>query len=353
MDHLDHEVGNGVNNAAPEGENNSTPVSERAVIEQKNLRLFVIGIAGFLGIAIILSLLIGIYRVYAVAANDSFTKTVATALQLPAAKVNGQKILYSSYLEDLNAIRRMRDYDAKNGGQGAALTDEQMSDQVLWRLTNNILIDEAAKKFNVSVSADEVNTLKSQLISQFPNEEAVNKELTDRYGWTLAEYEKKVMRPYVLQSKVAEKVDGDVDGRANARNQAEKVLAEIKDGADFAEAAKKYGQDGTAENGGDLGWFAKADMVPEFSDAAFALEKGKITDELVETQYGYHIIKLEDKKVEKEKDENGKDVNVEKVSAKHILFRFPNISDYMDARAKEASIHMYLKVHNPFEELKK
>ncbi len=350
---MDHDVNGGLDNTQGEGTNNLPEAEATPSKDQKNLRMFVIGIGGFVVLVIVAALLVGIYRVYAVTASDGFTKTVATVFQLPAAKVNGEKILYATYLEDLNAIRKMRDFDAANDGQGASLTDEQMSDQVLWRLTNNILIDEAARKFNVTAEASDVETLKSQLVSQFPSVEAVDQELMNRYGWTLAQYEAKVMRPYVLQGKVAEKVDGDVEGRVAARTEAEKVLAEIKGGADFAELAKKYGQDGTAENGGDLGWFAKADMVPEFSEAAFGLEKGKITEELVETQYGYHIIKLEDKKVEKEKDEAGKNVDIEKASARHILFRFPSLSEYMDSRAKEANIHLYLKVHNPFEELKK
>jgi peptidyl-prolyl cis-trans isomerase C len=78
--------------------------------------------------------------------------------------------------------------------------------------------------------------------------------------------------------------------------EAKAVLAEIKKGTDFAELAKQKSKDpGAAAEGGDLGYFSKEQMVPEFADAAFKLEKGQVS-EPVKTQFGWHIIKVEDKR---------------------------------------------------------
>jgi len=78
--------------------------------------------------------------------------------------------------------------------------------------------------------------------------------------------------------------------------RAKEIITELDGGADFAEAAKKYSTGPSGENGGDLGWFDSGAMVPEFSKAAAELEVGKYSTAPVKTQFGYHIIKLEDKR---------------------------------------------------------
>jgi peptidyl-prolyl cis-trans isomerase C len=73
---------------------------------------------------------------------------------------------------------------------------------------------------------------------------------------------------------------------------ADSVIKELQGGADFAALAKKDSTDPAAANGGDLGWFKKGDMLPEFSDAAFALKPGQFTTKPVHTRYGWHVIQV-------------------------------------------------------------
>ncbi len=81
----------------------------------------------------------------------------------------------------------------------------------------------------------------------------------------------------------------------STREEAEKVLKELKAGAKFEDLARKYSKDGSKEFGGDLGYFTYEEMVPEFSKAVFALKKGQVSKP-VKTDYGWHIIKLVDRK---------------------------------------------------------
>jgi peptidyl-prolyl cis-trans isomerase D len=98
----------------------------------------------------------------------------------------------------------------------------------------------------------------------------------------------------VRASHILLKTEGKDD--AAVKKQAEEILAKAKSGADFAELAKKYSQDDSnASKGGDLDYFGRGRMVPEFDQVAFSLQPGQISD-LVKTQFGYHIIKLVDKK---------------------------------------------------------
>ncbi|MCG8341564.1 MAG: peptidylprolyl isomerase [Chlorobiales bacterium] len=86
--------------------------------------------------------------------------------------------------------------------------------------------------------------------------------------------------------------EGDSSGRAEARNIAEGVLQELRSGEGFADLAKKYSKDeDTASKGGDLGWFGRNAMVPEFDEAVFAADTGTLVGP-VETMYGFHIIKV-------------------------------------------------------------
>lgn len=79
------------------------------------------------------------------------------------------------------------------------------------------------------------------------------------------------------------------------KDKAEEILNEVKNGKDFAEAAQEYSKCPSKDNGGDLGFFGRGRMVPEFEKAALDLEIGEIGD-VAETQFGYHIVKLEERK---------------------------------------------------------
>lgn len=103
---------------------------------------------------------------------------------------------------------------------------------------------------------------------------------------------------------------------AEAKTQAEAAMIRAKAGEDFAALATELSDDPSAQSGGDLGFFGKGQMVPEFETAAFATNPGEVYPDIVKSQFGYHIIKVEEKKTQP----NDQGVEEEQVRARHILF---------------------------------
>jgi len=109
-----------------------------------------------------------------------------------------------------------------------------------------------------------------------------------------------------VYDEASKQITGEQEVRARhilveTEDEAKAIKAELDKGADFAELAKKKSKDPGASDGGDLGSFTKEQMVPEFSAVAFALEPGKISDP-VKSQFGWHIIKVEEKRNRKAPD---------------------------------------------------
>ena len=123
-------------------------------------------------------------------------------------------------------------------------------------------------------------------------------KVSEHYNSHIAKYrvEKRIKARHIL---VALSPDADEKAEKETKEKALKVLQELKAGGDFTELAKKYSDDPSVkDNGGDLGYFSKGQMVKPFEDAAFALKEGELS-EPIKTQFGFHIIKVE--KIENER----------------------------------------------------
>jgi peptidyl-prolyl cis-trans isomerase SurA len=239
------------------------------------------------------------------------------------AKVGGEVIFHSDVEEQMAMMRE------RKGNPGKT---EQCT--ILESLMAQAMLVHYAKIDSVEVTDDqvesEIDARMNQILAYMNNDRKLFQEV---YGQTVSEMREQVKEDMLrkllgdkMQSEIMSKVEVtpsevvdffgkipkdslpyfnaevelaeivmfpeiNAEERAKALDKINKVKEQLKGGADFAELARKYSDDGSARDGGDLGWTTRGSFVPEFEATAFQLEVNQIS-EIIETEFGYHIIQL-------------------------------------------------------------
>jgi peptidyl-prolyl cis-trans isomerase C len=177
------------------------------------------------------------------------------------------------------------------GGNMPSMPPEQKRDYLINYLADMVVLSQTAEQQKLSDRPD----VKHRLI--FDHNRLLMEALLQDVGRAALsdEAEHKVYDEAVKQVTNEEEVHAR-HILVPTEDEAKAVLAQLKTGADFATLAKEKSKDPGAAEGGDLGYFTKDQMVPEFANVAFKLDKGQISDP-VKTQFGWHIIKVEDKRI--------------------------------------------------------
>ncbi len=177
------------------------------------------------------------------------------------------------------------------GGNMPTIPPEQKRDYLINYLVDVIVLSQAADKQKLGDRPDVKRRIafdRNRLLMEALLQDAGKASLSE-------DAEHKVYDEAVKQVKNEEEVHAR-HILVPTEDEAKAILAQLKGGADFAALAKEKSKDPGAAEGGDLGYFTKEQMVPEFAEVAFKLDKGQLSDP-VKTQFGWHIIKVEDKRV--------------------------------------------------------
>lgn len=206
--------------------------------------------------------------------------TDSQAAEAVVAIVNGSKI----YIGDVLRARQSLPLEYQS------VPLEMIFEPLLNRLVDQMLLTMAAREAKIGDDPDvqeQLQALEDQVLQQG--------------------YLRKQIAPEVTEAKLQARYEAQYKGQSGpeevrARHilvetaeKAREVLADIRGGADFAEAAKTHSTGPSGPRGGDLGFFQAGQMVPEFSQAAFAMQAGEVS-EPVQTQFGWHIIKVEERR---------------------------------------------------------
>lgn len=288
-----------------------------------------------------------------------------------AVEVNGVKITETELQKEISKTKSQ--YEA----QGTTIQPEQMA-SIRASVLDNLIIREILKQKSESyaVNDKEVDNQIASVRNRYDSEDAYKKALSEQ-GYDADSFRTAVIEDIKIRELIKEKVPqtatvGDEEiqkfyddnpsyftqpekiqashilvkvdksatdeEKAKARKKIERIAEDLKNGADFAEEAKKESEGPSAPKGGDLGEFSKGQMVAPFEEAAFALKVGEVSG-IVETQFGYHIIK-----VFKKTPESHVALEDVKASIQSYLLQNKNqslLNDYLDSLKSNAKIRYY------------
>ncbi len=246
------------------------------------------------------------------------------------AVVNGTVITQKVFQQETEAaIQRM----AMQGQQPDPQKLMEIRKDILENMINRELLYQYALKEGFKADPEEIEAQFAELKGQFPDEEQF-KQVIERMKTTEEQLKGQIRQRLVVQKFIEERISKDIEitdkevkefygsnqemfqqpeqiharhiliksepdateaDKAEARKKIGDVQEKVEKGGDFAELAKEHSEGPSSDRGGDLGFFGRGQMVKAFEDAAFALEAGEVSD-VVETQFGYHLIKKEEGK---------------------------------------------------------
>lgn len=232
--------------------------------------------------------------VYKYRSENKVTKFAVKIYPLPVAWVGTTPIWAKDYYQYLSYIKQF----SQKSNQ--ALPDEkQLRNQILDQLVDLTVIKKAAKDNKITVTKKEIDDTYNKISEQNSGDKGLKEVLQEMYGMTVAQF-----KGLIYDQLLAGKVKSDLLMQIKVRHilikdeaRAKEVLDKVKKGDNFEDLAKQYSEDtGSKDNGGDLGWVSRGTMVKEFEDASFTLNAGQTTQDLIKSQFGFHIIRVDDKK---------------------------------------------------------
>ncbi|HPL93361.1 MAG TPA: peptidylprolyl isomerase [bacterium] len=262
-------------------------------------------------------------------------QAIVKVLPFSAMEVNRYSYSYYDYLTDWNTLQKLM----AESGQIEGMDELSLKQEILRSALQSSLVEVLADRYDLSVTQEDYDAAWKMVLGKGEEESVTEEELADTvssiyemYGFDKDTYERRVLRVYVLSHKLGDML---------AKKAMDEVATKLQAGETFASLAAAYSDDGTAETGGDLGWFVSDDMIPEFVEKLNSMEKGQ-TSEVFQTRYGYHIVYLEDlRQTEDGKTEYKASHIIKLIDGVDSMFS-AEVTKVIDAEKSQADIEIYI-----------
>lgn len=328
---------------SPSKNENALPNAVKDKVKIKTIIMSII-------LLVLFVLLISAISVYGFSAENKISKIALKIIPYPAAMVGGNFISINALNENTYSVRQF--YETQDFGSQGYRVDFTTDDGqkrleikkkwLLEKMIENVAIMQLAEKRGIKISNEQVDQNVKRKLDEYGSETQVTEELQKLYGWSLEDFKEKIVNPslYIdalkknVESENAEAFAGD------ARKKIQEAMIELEaakdfleEDTDFSDIAKKYSDGSSGEQGGEIGWIKKDQLVIEIADQVFQMEVGK-TSEILESQLGFHIILVEEKKVE-----DGKEIRrIRQIFAKKTTF-----ADWLTGEMKKMNIRVLIR----------
>ncbi len=305
--------------------------------EDKKFRNIFIVLLTFLFILVIVN---SIYRfsIYKFDKKDDFSLKYADFLNIPAFVINGDKISYNDYVSDFKTLSYYYQKRNSENPDMPIISDNDIKKELKNKAIQDYFMFSLASDFNIKISDFEIENEFNEVIDQLGDESKIEQAIFDAYSWTVEEFKQNVLKPFILREKLESYITLNDQINRDKKELVSDILSEIQNSnKDFSYFAKKYSEDvGSSENGGDLGWILKGQMIEEFEDVVFSLKENELSD-VFKTKYGYHIAKVSSRASIGKPEES--------VRVSHILIRTKGLDDLINDKITDSKIKTKIKIY--------
>jgi len=242
------------------------------------------------------------------------------------------KIFYRS--EDFAAQGLRIDFSTKDGKDRLKIKEKELLD----KLVEDRIIQVLALEKGITITEKEADKEILDKVNQAGDNKIFALNLKQNYDWSVRDFRDKVVIPQMYLKKLTAWHNQNDE---KAKLAKEKILSVQKEldskGENFGELAKKYSEGESAENGGDLGWFKKEELVAEVAEVAYSMKKGTVS-EVVESSLGWHLILLED---ERETEEEGQ--KIKEVKLKQIFLRKGSFLEWLAKEKNNFDVWVFMR----------
>lgn len=277
--------------------------------------------------------------VYALPRSHEWVKRVVSVVPYPAVLIGYEDaITFRALSENMVSIKRF--YEAQDFSKVGLRVDFSTPEGELRfklrekELLNKMIEDRAimaiAHDRGIVISPESARQGLARKLEEYGTGKEVRENLERLYGWSLSDFEQKVVRPSLYEEKLVESFNEETKQNALAQEKIGKAQEALREKKDFSQVVGEFSEGQTAKEGGSLGWFALLDLAPELRKPV-ALQKVGVPGDVLESALGFHIIL-----VEEVKKESGRDL----YQLKQIFTRKELFADWLTEKMKGLGIRV-------------